>query len=452
MQLNIANMRQQATNYDAKGCSTMAKAYNPIEISLYVIRRMMDAGMSQSFSLKATEAALFSLNALEYGDTEGIELTRLGKKLNFKVPSTALRIFRTIADDPDKVRGSGFVLGWFSIRENFQDGRYMNLIMNERGAHMKQQLLNTTTAATEIKELNDDIAEIKAMSVTHHHLEVETGKFSWFNVESEGWGQSQDKPIPVQTGYRPLQPHDRRRVEDKEYWWVDEKTGHTWKGDPRSYIAQPKNPYKKRVVGTANRLKAQKALNYKEAIRLVNRGMTRVRNPKGMWEIYEADVAVDMEPPYGTVMPLTAKEMDVLCSESYRLFRELVPLEEILSERDLSLNKTDFNKFRQRFTNFLDNEKLKADQKAESLKRGAFEADRMSRMSAHEANSTFARSEKLPSHMQSAKGKMLDAANQLSKDSAHYDQAAHENLTMVEKLQAQMAEMQKALDELKGKE
>ncbi len=437
----------------------MAKAYNPIELSLYVIRRMMNAGMSQSFSLKATEAALFSLNALEYGDTEGIEITRLAKKLYFKVPSTALRIFRTIADEPDKVRGKGFVLGWFSIRENFQDGRYMNLIMNERGAIIKQQLLNTNTAAGEITQINADIDEIKAMSVTHHHLEVETGKFSWFNIESEAWGQSQDKPIPVQTGYRPLQPHDRALVEAKEYWWVDEKTGHTWKGDPRSQLAQPKNPYnrlKKRVVGTGNRTRAHRMLTYKEAIRLVDRGMTRVRNPQGMWEIYEPDVAIDLEPPYGTVAPVPDREMDKLCNESFTHFKSKVPLEDILSERDYILNKTDFNKFRQRFTNFLDNERVKADEKADSLKRGANEADRMSRQAADDANDTMERAYGVPVHMLNDREAIISTAknqaNQLSKDSALYDQAAYENRTYVEKLEKQMMEMQKAIAELKGKE
>jgi methyl-accepting chemotaxis protein len=196
----------------------------------------------------------------------------------------------------------------------------------------------------------------------------------------------------------------------------------------------------------------QRSLGYTEAMRLEKRGMTRVRNPKGMWEIYEPDVAIDMEPPYGTVLPTTESEMDALCKQSFRDFKSKVPLEDILSERDYILNKTDFNKFRQRFTNFLDNERVKADEKADSLKRGANEADKMSRMSAHEANTTFARSEKLPSHMQSAKGQMLETANQLSKDSAHFDQAAHDNLTMVEKLEAQMVEMQKALNDLKGKE
>ena len=462
MRPDSANMRQQATNYNAMRCSNMAKAYNPIELSLYVIRRMMNAGMSQSFSLKATEAALFALNALEYGDTEGIEITRLAKKLYVKVPSTALRIFRTIADEPDKVRGKGFVLGWFSIRENFQDGRYMNLIMNERGAIIKQQLLNTNTAAGEITQINADIDEIKAMSVTHHHLEVETGKFSWFNIESEAWGQSQDKPIPVQTGYRPLQPHDRALVEAKEYWWVDEKTGHTWKGDPRSFVAQPANPYvrgsarRNRVAGTGKRLKMQRSLGYTEAMRLEKRGMTRVRNPKGMWEIYEPDVAIDMEPPYGTVLPTTESEMDALCKQSFRDFKSKVPLEDILSERDYILNKTDFNKFRQRFTNFLDNERVKADEKADSLKRGANEADRMSRQAADDANDTMERAYGVPVHMLNDREAIISTAknqaNQLSKDSALYDQAAYENRTYVEKLEKQMMEMQKAIAELKGKE
>ena len=450
MQPDSAKMRQQA-NYNAMRCSTMAKATNPITLALVIVQKMQESGMTPVQSIKTAETALYCLNALEYGDEEGIEINRISKKLGFKVPSTALRIFYMIADNPDKVRG-GKPLGWFSIRENYQDGRYMNIMLNERGAEVKRRMMYSTMAKDlSAQRIQEDVEELRAFSKTHYHLQAETAHFTWLGFETSDWGRVESKPIPLQSGYEALPISARKSVDGENYWWIDEKTGHVWKGHPQSYVATKLNPYKPNTI----KKKKDKSLlvDYKEALMLEkSKNARRVRNEKGMWELYKVDAAIDLDPPVAIVMPLNDKKMDNYLAERYAEWNnDAVALEDILAKVDYELNKNDFNRFRQRFTQFLENERRQRDEQANALERGAREADKMSRQKADDANMVARRAQAMPTHMVPDKQDMLNQANELSKDSARYDADSAAQRDKVFEIEKQMAEMQKALNELKGK-
>ena len=170
---------------------------SPAIITMRVCDELRLAGGS-ALTLNHVHMAAYLFEALKTTEHEGLELQAVQKNIGFSHPSTSLRIIYALGNDTSLARGS-LCLGWFDIQKNLMDKRIKNIRLAPEGATVRERIYGIgINDEPRVRQIETDISNVLAASVTHHTLEADVGKFSWITFKEDKWGETEDKPIPLQ--------------------------------------------------------------------------------------------------------------------------------------------------------------------------------------------------------------------------------------------------------------
>lgn len=277
---------------------------------------------------------------------DGIPMQELHKNLGYKTSTQVHRKLYDLSDNPKMVRGQNpKPLGWFTIVDDPEDGRFKRIKLTEKGRDVAWQInIIGRDDMAKVNRIRQQHADLRATSRMHYHMTAETGTFHWSAVAAGEAGSDPKRPIPIEN-FRMLPAEEKQRyLQDKlKFYWIDEETGHTWYGRP------DRNPYEK-----TSRRKLE-AFTHKEAEQMEKDNvLNKARGPMGQWHFWKPDADPYVDEPVGYLKDMFGADLSRYVGQAVdRVRQDEKTSEEVMKQADWELNKADFQKFRKSFTDKL---------------------------------------------------------------------------------------------------
>jgi DNA-binding MarR family transcriptional regulator len=273
---------------------------------------------------------------------DGIPMQELHKNLGYKTSTQVHRKLYDLADNPKMVRGRGAPLGWFTIVDDPEDGRFKRIKLTEKGRDVAWEInIIGRDDRAKVNRIREEHEDLRATSKINYHLRAETGKFHWSAVGTGEAGSDPKRPIPIED-YRVLPPDEKARYQQGrvKFYWIDTETGHTWYGRP------DRNPYEK-----TSRRKLE-AFTHKEAAQMEKDNvLNKARGPMGQWHFWKPDADPYKDDPVGYLKDMFGADLSKYIGIAVDQVRaDYMTPEDVMKKADWDLNKVDFQKFRKTFT------------------------------------------------------------------------------------------------------
>jgi len=318
---------------------------------------------------------------------DGLPMQELHKNLGYKTSTQVHRKLYDLADNPKMVRGRGQPCGWFTIVDDPEDGRFKRIKLTPRGASVAYHLSKVGyDDMHKVNRIREEHADLKATAKMHYHMTAETGEFHWSAVAAGEVGSDPKRPIPIEEFRMLTQEAKKRYLQNKlGFYWIDQATGHQWSGRP------DRNPYAaKQKLEVFSHAEAQQMEK--------DNTLNKARGPKGQWHFWKPNADPYVDEPVGYLKDITNTGLVAYVNDHVENIRTgFRTPEEVMSEADWDLNKSDFQKFRKLMADKLRQLReaaVKQQQNAEKMQWEAAMREQEARASSRKA---FTRANETPS-------------------------------------------------------